>query len=108
LAPRTLIFMPTGGHPISLAFCGCTEKTAGYGKSILASKVIDDIQEWCGAEKTRAEELRLPNPNPDHLAYFSCDKANNSRVLEDPNILRCVLRQSSTIHEYPLMRLIVE
>ncbi|KAK5051870.1 hypothetical protein LTR84_002673 [Exophiala bonariae] len=80
---------------------------AGYGKSILASKVINDIQKRCEAEKTRHFTRR--NPNPDRLAYYYCDKANNAKELGDPlNILRCILRQLSTIQEYPLMRLIVE
>ncbi len=82
-------------------------KLAGYGKSILASKVIDDIEQSYEEEKTR--HFAFPNPNPNRMAYYYCDKANNAAEIDDAlTILRSLLRQLSTLGGYPLMRLIVE
>lgn len=114
--------MSVGGHSQRRALCGCMgkvgnvtyyalmytyRKLAGYGKSILASKVIDDVEQSCEEEKTK--HFAFPNHNPNRMAYYYCDKANNAAELENAlTILRSLLRQLSTLGEYPLMRLIVE
>ena len=57
----------------------------------------------------KAKPFVFPNPNPDRIAYFYCDKANNEVELDSVlMILRALLRQLSTLEGYPLMRLIVE
>lgn len=74
---------------------------------MLSSAVIDQLQDECA--QAQIGPYLFPNPNPSRLAFYYCDKANNANEIRSSlTILRCILRQLSTIRGYPLMRTIVD